>query len=69
MAFNPSPQVAAARDFAKQFGKDIVIICHVQESPEGIEVGYASYGKDPARCNLGKKLGDIAYDAILKGLT
>lgn len=42
MAFNPSPQVRVAADFAKQFGAERVIIYYVL--PDG-RYGYASYGK------------------------
>ena len=57
MAWNPSPQVAVARDFGKTFKKDIVIVFSVD--PEG-RCGYASYGKTPVLCDLAGQLADRA---------
>lgn len=65
MAFNPSPKVAAARDFAKQFGKEQVIIL----SFDGDTLETATYGETKGLCNEAKKLGDVAFDAIMKALT
>ncbi len=61
MAFNPSPRVALARDFAKKFDKQEVIILHINR--EG-KFGYASYGETKALCDEAKKLADICYQAI-----
>jgi len=47
MAWNPSPEVAAARDFGKQFGADRVVIYYTL--PDG-RYGYASYGKTKELC-------------------
>ena len=58
MAFNPSPQVAAVRDFAAKFGFDQVIIIGI--TVEG-EIGYASYGKTPALCAKAKQLADKIF--------
>lgn len=64
MAWNPSPKVAAARDFGKEFGKDMVIILSVDQ--EG-RLEYASYGKDKFLCNRARMLADKAFSAIMKG--
>ncbi len=61
MAFNPSPQVAAARNFAKQFRKQQVIIIAIGDGM----MEYASYGETPNLCADTRKLADIAYDALM----
>ena len=63
MAWNPSPKVAAARDFGKKFNQDIVIILHV--SKDG-QIGYASYGKTRPLCTAARQLADKAFDALIK---
>jgi len=62
MAWNPSPKVAVARDFAKKFDKQQVVILSVTK--DGI-LEYASYGKTKRLCNKAKKLADIAFEAVL----
>ena len=62
MAFNPSPKVAAARDFAKKFGKEQVIIFSINTAGQ---LEYASYGETKALCSEAKKLGDIAFESIM----
>lgn len=64
MAFNPSPQVAAARDFAQKFDRDITVILSVNTKTGRIE--YASYGATSRLCSEARKLGDKAFDAIYK---
>jgi len=62
MAWNPSPKVAVARDFAKKFDKQQVIILSVTK--DGI-LEYASYGDTKKLYNEAKKLADIAFEAVL----
>lgn len=64
MAFNPSPKVAACRTVASQFKKDQVIILMVDQKAGTIE--YASYGTTRKLCKDAKRLGDIAFEAIIK---
>lgn len=64
MAWNPSPKVAAARDFGEEFGKDLVIILSVDQ--EG-RLEYASYGKNQFLCNQAQELADKAFNAIMEG--
>ena len=61
MAWNPSPEVAAARDFATKFGADRVVILYTTASGQ---IGYDSYGKTKALCKEAAVLGDIAYQAV-----
>lgn len=63
MAWNPSPQVAAARDFGNRFGADRVIIFYTL--PDG-RVGYSSYGKTRALCDATGKAADRVFDAMGK---
>lgn len=62
MAFNPSPKVAAARDFARKFGKEQVVILSINKTGE---LEYASYGETKSLCSEAKKLGNIAFDSIM----
>lgn len=64
MAFNPSPKVAAARDVAKRFGKNKVVILMLNERDGTME--YASYGDTPRECREAKRLADAVYDAAYK---
>ena len=63
MAWNPSPQVASARDFAKKFDKKIVVIMHVDDKGR---LGYASYGETKLLCDAAKILADKAFDSIVE---
>lgn len=60
MPFNPSPPVAAARDFANKFGAEMVIILHI--GPTG-QIGYASYGKTKSWCKVAKGFAEAALQA------
>lgn len=64
MAWNPSPQVKVARDFAKKFGADRVVIIYIQ--PDG-KMGYASYGADSHLCYKAKQWGDVLYERTERG--
>ncbi len=64
MAFNPSPQVAAAREVARRFGKKQVIILMLDD----YTLEYASYGEDKALCAGARRLADTAYDAVMEKL-
>jgi hypothetical protein len=66
MAWNPSPEVALARDLAAKLGADEVVIVYVNFSKE--QMGSITYGKTQAMCGHAKKLGDVAYDAVHKYL-
>jgi len=61
MARNPSPQVAAARDFGKAHNCKQVIIFFVQEDGR---VGYASYGKNRALCDNARDIAENVWDAF-----
>jgi len=63
MAWNPSPKVAAARDFGEKFKKKQVIILSIDED-ENLE--YASYGETKSLCASARVLADVAYDAIME---
>lgn len=65
MSFNPAPQVAMARDFAKKFRKEQVVILSI----DGDKLEYASYGRNKPLCDEAKKLGDVAFDAIMEYFT
>ncbi len=61
MAFNPSQKVAVARDIAKQFKKNQVIVIMLDDNHR---LHCASYGATKALCADAKKLADVAFKAI-----
>lgn len=63
MAWNPSPEVAVARDAAKKLGD--VPVCIVLYVTNDDKLGMASFGKDRQLCNFAGKLGDAAFDAVM----
>lgn len=63
MAWNPSPTVAAARDFGDRFEKQQVIIISVDVDNYTLQM--VSYGKTKQLCADAKRIGDVAYDAIM----
>ena len=60
MAWNPSPEVAVARDAAGRLGADRAVI--VFTLPDG-RFGYASYGKTRELCANARKLADRLFEA------
>lgn len=60
MAWNPTPEVAAARDFGKKFNADKVVIVY---TTKGGKMGFASYGETKALCADAKFLGDALFKA------
>ena len=65
MAFNPSPEVAAARDAAKSLGADCAIVYFVR--PNG-QCGYASYGKTQGLCKQTRIAADECWDDVVEAL-
>jgi len=65
MAWNPTPQVAHARSFARKFGADRVVILYT--TPAG-KAGYASYGKTRALCAATKRLADGLFDPFCEAV-
>lgn len=55
MAWNPSPEVAVARDFAQKVGANRVVI--MWDTPDG-KMGYASYGKNRGLCDSAKRIAE-----------
>lgn len=62
MTWNPEPQIAAARDFARQFKADRVMIVYTTRAGQ---LHAATYGETKALCRDAKSLGDLAFDAVL----
>lgn len=65
MAWNPSPEVAHARDFGKKFNYDRVIIIGVNDTTQKLEV--VSYGSTKKKCDEVKQTADEVYNQILNG--
>lgn len=64
MAWNPSPQVAAARDFGGKFGFEQVIILGITRNGE---FGMTSWGKTKSLCAHSKIVMDQIADKIDSG--
>ena len=63
MAWNPSPEVAVARDAAKALGDaDQCIVLYINYRDEVI--GAVTFGKTKALCAQAKRYGDVAYEAV-----
>lgn len=66
MAWNPTPQVAIARDAAARIGEEIkapvdrIVVLYTTEDGR---FGYASYGKNKSLCGEARRLGDHLYAA------
>ena len=65
MAWNPSPEVADARDFGKKFNYDKVIIIGVNE-PEG-KFRVVSYGETKQKCAETRITADNIYEMVRTG--
>ena len=63
MPWNPSPEMAVARDAAKKLGNaDECIIVYINYRTE--KLGVASYGRTRALCTHAKMLADAVYDCV-----
>ena len=61
MAWNPSKEVAVARDAAQRLDADMCVVIFVNAHKE--QIGYASYGSNAPLCAETKKLADCCYEA------
>ena len=64
MAWNPSPKVADCRDIAEKWGNANEVIILALDVVKG-EIQMATYGGTKAQCAEAKRLGDVAYNAIV----
>ncbi len=64
MAFNPAPEVAYARDFAKKFGYGRVVILFDNAGTMGV----VSYGETTALCAAAKRIGEGLWPEFAKAL-
>lgn len=65
MTWNPSKEVAAARDFSNKFNFNKVFIIGVNETTGQFMT--VSYGKNKKQCAEATKTIDKIYDQILDG--
>jgi hypothetical protein len=71
MAWNPTPQVAVARDAADRLGalagsevKQCIVVYITKDN-----IGVISYGRNRALCDAAKGLADDLYSAAVKHLS
>ena len=65
MAWNPTPEVAALRDFGAKFDRPVVVTFALH--PNGDEFSIISYGKTRKLCKLAASFGKQIADAINAG--
>lgn len=58
MAWNPSPEVAVARDAARKLGANRCVVIYITDE----NFGMASYGETKQLCKWAGGLGDALYD-------
>lgn len=63
MAWNPSPEVAVARDAAKALGD--AEMCIVVWFTRDNQLGMASFGKTKSLCQQAGIIGDQIYDYVM----
>lgn len=56
MAWNPTPEIAALRDFAAKFNRPIVVMFSL--APDGNRFHIETYGKTKQLCKLAGAFGD-----------
>ncbi len=62
MAWNPSKEVAVARDSAKALGDaPVVIVLYLTNNQQ---IGMASYGRTKELCKFAKELGGHCFEAM-----
>lgn len=64
MAWNPSPEVAVARDAANKLGD--ASMCIVLWVTPDEKVGMASYGKTRALCDAARIIADEVWNAVVE---
>lgn len=62
MAWNPSPKVAAARDYGRKFDKEVVLIIAFPADFSRYEI--VSYGKTRELCAAADMVGCLLENAI-----
>ena len=62
MAYNPRPEVRAAENIGKKFGKDMVLLMLIDSQTETIE--YVSWGKTPKLCAQAEEIMDTVYEEM-----
>lgn len=66
MAWNPSPEVAVARDAARKLGVDQVMVVTIDYSKN--QIGSITYGANKKLCAHAAQLGKAAYRAVFKAM-
>jgi hypothetical protein len=64
MAWNPSPEVAVAREAAKKLDAPQCIVLWINR--DGTRLGMASYGETKALCAEAGKIGTAAHKAAMQ---
>lgn len=65
MAWNPSPEVAPLRDYAKQFDRPIVVAFSIDRNGDQFHI--ATFGETKKLCKLAGSFGDSIATAVANG--
>lgn len=65
MAWNPSPEIAALRDFSEKFDRPVVVAFSL--TPDGNRFHVTTYGKTKQLCKLAGSFGDEIAKRIADG--
>lgn len=65
MAWNPTPEVAALRDFGKKFDRPVVVT--ISLDPNGKSFHLTTYGKTRSLCKVAGSFGDRIVEGIQSG--
>lgn len=66
MAWNPSPDVAAARSFGDKFRRPVVVVFSIDASGEAFHI--TTYGQTKKLCALAGAFGEQIADAVRDGV-
>lgn len=65
MAWNPSPEVAALRDYAAKFDRPVVVAFSIERGGDRFHI--TTYGETKQLCRLAAAFGDRICDAVASG--
>jgi len=64
--WNPSPEIAAAREYDKKFDRPVVVVFSLEKC--GNRFSVTTYGRSKALCTLAAEFGDQIAQAVKDGV-
>ena len=65
MAWNPSPEIAPLRDYAKKFDRPVVVVFAIERGGERFRI--STYGETKKPCKLAGSFGNSIAAAVADG--